>query len=160
MTSQQLGQQIRSLRQTAGLTQTEAAKHAGVCHQTWREWERGTVIPRGTRIAALAAALDAPLAAIYDPTVIGEIRLEPATLEALRQGGQPAIDAHVLRLAEALRPALIRATLTHNPPQRTQSAVDRVPPLVVAERLLRSRQASVAIAERQVEALRRAQAVE
>jgi transcriptional regulator with XRE-family HTH domain len=48
---------LRLLREQAGLTQTEMAKRAGVPFRSYQNWEAGSREPRIQALAALAAAL-------------------------------------------------------------------------------------------------------
>ena len=48
---------LRLLREQAGLTQTEMAKKAGVPFRSYQNWEAGSREPRIQALAAVAAAL-------------------------------------------------------------------------------------------------------
>ncbi len=159
MTREEIGGRIRQLRIQAGISQERAAAHAGVSRITWQRYETGEDNPSAQRIPAVAAALDAPIAAIFRADAIADLTLSDETRARLLADPQAATTlAH--DLAARIVPALL-ATLHHQAtPRQAPSTVALVSPLVVAERLLASRQASVAIAAREVERLRRAQTVE
>ncbi|KAB1581131.1 helix-turn-helix domain-containing protein [Serratia marcescens] len=52
-----LGQRVLARRKELGLTQREAAKRTKVAHVTISQWERDETQPAGTRLFALAKAL-------------------------------------------------------------------------------------------------------
>lgn len=52
-----LGRRVLARRKELGLTQREAAKRAKVAHVTISQWERDETQPTGTRLFALAKAL-------------------------------------------------------------------------------------------------------
>lgn len=57
MNKSTLGQRVLARRKELGLTQREAAKRTKVAHVTISQWERDETQPAGTRLFALAKAL-------------------------------------------------------------------------------------------------------
>lgn len=146
MTREELAANIRRLRQTAGISQARAAKLAGVSAWTWVQWEHAHRAPHIWRIPAIANALDCPLAAIYDPAVIAEVRLADETRERIRQQGEPELERTLNALATNLRSAVLRAALTSTPPP-LRKAWQRPSRNDVALRLVERRRAAVRLAE-------------
>ncbi len=159
MTREEIGARIRQLRLQAGISQQSAADHAGVSRTIWQQYESGTRNPSIRRVPAIAAALDCPLAAIFRSDAIADLTLSDEARARIRSDHAYA-DTLAATLASRIAPALLANATQHKQQQRAVRAVNLAAPLQVAERLLASRRASVAIAERQVEAARRAEAVE
>lgn len=61
-----LGRRTAELRQTAGLTQLELAKAVGTSPMVISRLERGESIPSIGRMAEIAAALDVPIADLFE----------------------------------------------------------------------------------------------
>jgi transcriptional regulator with XRE-family HTH domain len=57
---------LRRLREQAGLTQTEMAKKAGVPFRSYQNWELGSREPRVQALSALAAALGVSMDKLID----------------------------------------------------------------------------------------------
>lgn len=55
--AQQLGRQISSAREAAGLTQGQAADALHVHRQTWSRWERGEQVPDALLLGQIARLL-------------------------------------------------------------------------------------------------------
>ncbi len=155
MTREDFAARLRELRINAGITQERAAAHAGIHRVSWQRYENGSSIPQTTRLDAIARAVDAPIGAIYRRDVAAELTLSPETRASLLADPSLAHD-----LAARLAPLILAAAHAQAPQQANHRHGKQAAPLQVAERLLASRRASVAIAERQVAELRRAQAVE
>ena len=68
MTAEPLATRIRTLRLQQHIPQTTAAETAGVHVTTWRAWESGSKRPRLERGAAIAQALNVPVAACCSRT--------------------------------------------------------------------------------------------
>ncbi len=160
MTREEIGARIRELRLAAGISQEQAARHAGVHLSTWARYERAERLPSIDHLTQVARALDRPAGALLDPHVIAELRLDPTTLADLRARGPQAVDQYADRLAQALRPALHLATTDTPPPPRWHSTGKRQAPLEVAQRLERQRERSYLRARDERERIERAQAVE
>ena len=60
-----VGQQIRSLRLAAGLTTVDLAKRAGLSNGMMSKIERGTTQPSFTSLAAIAKAINIPVARLF-----------------------------------------------------------------------------------------------
>ncbi len=159
MTREEIGAQIKQLRHAAGISQEAAARHAGLHVTTWIAYEHGRLLPSATRWPAVAAAVDAPIGAFYNPSVVAEVALSPATLADLAANGQPAVDAHALRIANTLRPRLALAATTMVAPTRQRSAVP-LAPLAVSERLVAAKREGLRLAEWQLREAQRAESVE
>lgn len=56
---------IKSLRETARLTQRDLAKRVGVNHATVCKWERGSIYPESWRVPLIADALSCTTDALY-----------------------------------------------------------------------------------------------
>lgn len=56
-----IGEQIRTLRKSKGLSQELLAENAGINLRTLQRIESGTVVPRGETLRLLAQALDIPV---------------------------------------------------------------------------------------------------
>ncbi len=147
---------IRELRQTAGISQASAARHAGVSKWSWQRYETADRAPTIHRLDAIARALDCPIAAIYDPTVVAEVRLSDAARARL------AVDPQALAadLAARLLPTLLATTTAPNHPTPTLRPGQPLSPVGVAERLLRSKREGLRIAEWQLREAQRAESVE
>ena len=81
-----VGARIRLRRQTIGMTQTELADKIGVTFQQVQKYELGTNRVGASRLAAIAAALEAPIAFFFEeltPAQGTEIGPD-ALMEALR----------------------------------------------------------------------------
>jgi transcriptional regulator with XRE-family HTH domain len=61
----EFGEALRRARIDAGLTQVAAARNARIPATTWAAYERGIREPRAGRAKQLAAAIGAPVAALY-----------------------------------------------------------------------------------------------
>jgi DNA-binding XRE family transcriptional regulator len=105
-TADTLGNRIRTLRITKGLTQETAARTAGVCVTTWRSWEAGTKQPRLFRGMAIAAALAVPVAALFRDDVVADVVLSADTVQRIRAEGRPASEEAAKRLASRLETEL------------------------------------------------------
>lgn len=62
----ELGRHISKLRRGAGLRQSDLATHLGVSIQLIRKYESGRIRIGASRLAAIAAALDVPIALLVD----------------------------------------------------------------------------------------------
>ena len=62
-----LGHRLRELREAAGLSQSQLAKHAGVSRNAVSQWESGQTQPATNRLATLARALKVPIDEIMTP---------------------------------------------------------------------------------------------
>jgi transcriptional regulator with XRE-family HTH domain len=60
MTRERFGTRLRSLRERAGLTQTELAQAVGVSQGNVATWERNAAVPQSAMVEQLAAALGVP----------------------------------------------------------------------------------------------------
>jgi transcriptional regulator with XRE-family HTH domain len=81
-----VGARIRLRRQTIGMTQTELADKIGVTFQQVQKYELGTNRVGASRLAAIAAALEAPVAFFFEevtPAQGAEMGRD-ALMEALR----------------------------------------------------------------------------
>lgn len=54
----EVGRRIRTLRKSAGILQKEISAACGVKELSVVRWEKGEILPRHTRLAALAACLN------------------------------------------------------------------------------------------------------
>ena len=100
-----LGQRIRRLRLTAGLTIAVAARAAGVSETSWYAWERGSKTPRLWRARAIASALNVPVCALTvgeESVAVADVVLSPAARDRVRREGRPAVDEIANRLAGQL----------------------------------------------------------
>ena len=61
------GQNLRTLRQARGLSQDRLGALAGLSGRSVRSWEADAAKPRHGALAALAAALGVPVAALLPP---------------------------------------------------------------------------------------------
>ena len=59
MAREPFGTRLRSLRERAGLTQTQLARKVGVSQGNVATWERNAAVPPADMVARLAAALAA-----------------------------------------------------------------------------------------------------
>lgn len=102
---------IRTIRQTAGLTQASCARTAGCSITTWRGWERGRQAPRPWNLERIARALSAPVAALLVPDGWRalELRLQPSTVERVRAGGRPEAERVAALYAATLADAVLAA---------------------------------------------------
>lgn len=64
-----IGGNIRELRESAGLTQTELANKLHVSDGAVSAWESGRIQPKTQRVSALASALDCSIRDVYKGTV-------------------------------------------------------------------------------------------
>ena len=107
MTAETLATRIRTLRLQQHIPQTTAATTAGVHVTTWRAWESGSKRPRLERGAAIAQALNVPVAALFaDEVVLAEVRLSNETLETVRREGREGCRQAAERLASRLEPLI------------------------------------------------------
>ena len=81
-----VGARIRLRRQTIGMTQTELADKIGVTFQQVQKYELGTNRVGASRLAAIAAALEAPVAFFFEEVTPaqGTEMGRDALMEALR----------------------------------------------------------------------------
>jgi transcriptional regulator with XRE-family HTH domain len=94
------GEQIRTARQTAGLTQEELARHVGVSQRTVGNWERGDTVPRDREPQLrsvlrdhLGASDELPLRGVSDVELLAEVARRLARSEQRGEGddsGDPA----------------------------------------------------------------------
>ncbi len=152
----QLGERLRELRIQAGITQVDAARHAGVSTHTWHRYETGDRNPQAHRIPALANALDIPLAALFRRDIVAEIALTEDTRALLAAGDQQA----ATDLATALAARIIATTQVQHATVSKRRPVTRLAPIEVARRLERQRERSYLRARDERERIERAQAVE
>lgn len=105
-----LAQRIRRARLSAGITIASASRATGVSVTSWSAWERGTKTPKFWRGEAIASALGVPIASLFiDDCVLGDVRVSPESLKAVRAGGREASREIAERLARALEPLLYGA---------------------------------------------------
>jgi transcriptional regulator with XRE-family HTH domain len=62
-----LGHRLRELREAAGLSQAQLAKHAGISRNAVSQWESGQTLPATNRLALLARALKVPIDELIAP---------------------------------------------------------------------------------------------
>lgn len=107
----QLAQRITTLRQHHGLTVRACAHAAGYSIGTWQGWERGRSQPRPASLEAIARALGVPVAALLVPDGWRclELRLQPGTVEAIRQGGRAEAERVAALYASGLPDLLLQA---------------------------------------------------
>jgi len=101
-----LGNRIRTLRITNGLTIETAARTTGVCISSWRAWEAGTKQPRLIRGLAIASALNVPVAALFRDGVVADVVVSADTVQRIRAEGRAACEEVARRLASQLEPAI------------------------------------------------------
>ncbi len=159
MTREEMAARIRELRLSAGISQADAARHAGVNRATWQRYENAERQPRSERLDTIARALDIPLGAIYDQTVVADIRLSDDTRSQIARNPQAALTL-AADLAARIAPALLAACTATAAKPRTTQAGDRLSAVGVAERLVRAKREGLRIAEWQHAQAVRAQTVE
>jgi DNA-binding XRE family transcriptional regulator len=106
LTADDFPNHLRTLRLTTGITQTAAAKAAGVCITSWISWERGTKRPRLERGAAIAQALNVPVASLFRDDLVVEVVVSRETVEEIRRDGREGARSVAQRLASRLEPSI------------------------------------------------------
>jgi transcriptional regulator with XRE-family HTH domain len=80
MSSMDLGNRLRELREAAGLSQAQLARHTGVSRNAVSQWESGQTHPSTNRLALLAGALKVPIDELMAPRArTRDVILEVAT---------------------------------------------------------------------------------
>ena len=127
-----LGQRIRRLRLTAGLTIAVAARAAGVSETSWYAWERGAKTPRLWRAGAIASALNVPVCALTvaeEYVAVTDVVLSLAARDRVRREGRPAVEEIATRLAGQLagviEAAAARGSVDVSPGARATPALAR-----------------------------------
>lgn len=88
-----LGETLRKMRQTTGLTQVDAADVLGVTQPTIARWERGTVTMDANNIACAATLYGSTPAQVY---------AEPAVQEATQSSVPDQVTARAQSLAKSI----------------------------------------------------------
>lgn len=86
MPDSSFARRLTQLRETAGLSQYEVAKRAGLTRQTLSRLEMGESVPTWPTVQLLAAALGVDCTAFVDPA------LQPPDAEPARKPGRPRKD--------------------------------------------------------------------
>ena len=124
---------ILTLRLHAGQTQRATAQTIGVSQTTYRAWESGTSTPHPSRWQTLASALGVPVASLLAPdgwVVVRELRLQPSTVQRVRQLGRPEAERVAALLSAGLVDDVFAACRAPKPsrgarakPRRTRAEV-------------------------------------
>ena len=133
------GRNIRALRLRRGLTLDELSARSGVHRDDLGGYERGEITPRPETVRKLAAALDAPIAAIRDgvgwtepapeegwETAPGDALLREGILESARAfRGAPALPEEEVRVLIETVKASLPALIEHMKDVRPESEIVR-----------------------------------
>lgn len=98
---EQLGERINRLRRTAGLSQEELARRAGVTERQIRRYERGVYTPRAAVLSRIAVALETTA----DYLLAGQVLPAEDGLSAIlpRLDALPAeLRSHLVELLDAV----------------------------------------------------------
>ncbi|WP_304426405.1 helix-turn-helix transcriptional regulator [uncultured Adlercreutzia sp.] len=102
---------IKRLRQERGMSQGDLADRVHVVRQTVSKWERGASVPDALTLAAVAEALDAPVAELLGEDIVGQTVEETAVEAALAHERIGQHDRRFDRLMFAAKWAIVGAVV-------------------------------------------------
>lgn len=84
LTSAEIGNRIRELRQQAGLSQEKLAEMVGVSFQQIQKYERGHTTLNILKLQSIAKALKVTISDIFESLPSGQVSLTPQEEELLK----------------------------------------------------------------------------
>lgn len=102
---------IKRLRQERGMSQGDLADRVHVVRQTVSKWERGASVPDALTLAAVAEALDVPVAELLGEDIVGQTAEEAAVEAALAHERIGQHDRRFDRLMFAAKWAIVGAVV-------------------------------------------------